>query len=427
MQLKTENISPTKVKLSVEVDLKTLIHAKNAALTKLAKGITVSGYRRGKAPISAAERHIDPNILAEDTMQHAVSDSYSQALIELKLRPVNNPEITLKSYVPYESLTFEAVTEVIGNIKLGKYSGLNIKREPVVVEKPEIDSVISNLQKQFADKQEVKRQAKLGDEVIIDFSGKYKDSGELISGASGKAFPLELGSKSFIPGFETKLVGVKAGDDKQIELSFPKNYQVSFLQGKKAVFDVKILKVNELKLPKLDDSFAAKVGSFKTFAELKKDIDKELRHKRSDDLEVKYQNQLIEAIVDTSEVDVPDVLIEDEIKRFENELRQNAAYRSQTWDEYLASEGLNQESFKELAKKQSELRVKSGLILSEVATRENIEVSEKELDERISKLKQQYASDPSMQAELDKDQNRGDLRNRMMVEATVKKLISLNT
>ena len=287
--------------------------------------------------------------------------------------------------------------------------------------------MLTRLQKQLAKRSPVKVAAKLGDEVVIDFTGRYADNNELINGASGKEYPLELGSESFIPGFETKLVGVKAGETKEISLTFPKDYQAEFLRGKKAIFEVKVHSVNALVLPKLDDSFAKLVGQFKTLAELKTDIEREIKTNKENDLELQYQNQLLELIANASKVDIPKSLIEDEAQRIERDARQNAAYRSQTWNEYLESQGLKEADFTALMHTQAEQRVKAGLVLGEIATLEKISVDSSEVDARVASLKLQYANDQAMQAELDKDQNKVDLRNRIMVEKTIQRLIELNS
>lgn len=427
MQSKVESLSPTKVKLSISLDATVLAKAKRLALEKLSKDITVAGYRRGKAPLPAVEKQLNPNTLSEETLQFALSDSYTEALIKHQIRPIDEPEITLKAFVPYSTLEYEAITEAIGKVKLGKYSGLNLKMNTVKVDKAEIDKVLSGLQKQLAKRVEVKEAAAEGDEVVIDFDGRYKESGEAINGGSGKDYPLELGSQSFIPGFETKLIGSTANEERELELTFPKDYQAAFLRGKPAIFKVKIKSVKRLELPKLDDKFAQRVGNFKTLDELKKDIEREIKANKQNEAELDFQNRLVEAISQASSVDIPDSLINDEVQRIEREQRQNASYRSQTWSEYLQSEGTTEAEFKKLATEQAEARVKAGLVLGEIAAKEDIQVSEAELNARINGLKQQYAQDQSMQAELNNPVNQRDLRSRMMVEKTVSRLKELNS
>ncbi|MGH7234572.1 MAG: trigger factor [Candidatus Saccharimonadales bacterium] len=427
MQSRIEYIEPTKAKLVISANASDLNISKQAALNKLSGSVKVAGYRPGKAPLSAVEKQLDPNLLSQEALDFAISEAYYLALNEHKLRPISRPEISVKSYVPYETLTFDSVTEVIGGLKLGNYSGLKIKKPPVVVVPNEISDVIARLQKQLAKRTSLKRPAKSGDEVIIDFDGQFADSGEPIEGASGKDYPLELGSKSFIPGFETKIVGMKPQEKREIELVFPKDYQAAFLRGKAAKFSVTLKTLNSLTLPKLDDAFAKQVGTFSTLAELKKDIERELSSTKQSEANKQYQNLLLERIIETTQVDIPKLLIDDESTKLEREIRDSASYRGLTWEEYLASEGISEPEFKKQILDQSLKSVKAGLVLGEIAAELKIQVDPSEVKERIAALKQQYSSDAAMQAELDKEQNRNDLQNRILVEKTVQRLVELNS
>ncbi len=429
MQSSIEFIEPTRAKLTISVDASELNQAKQLALNKLASSVSIPGYRAGKAPLSAVEKRLDPNLLSQEALEQALSESYALALVKHQLRPVSSPEVVVKSFVPYESLSFETTSEVIGKIKLGKYQGLKIEPDKSILEikAADVDNVLKNLQKQLAKRTAVKRAAKVGDEVVIDFVGRYADTNDLIEGASGTDYPLELGSESFIPGFETKLTGVKAGEDRDIELVFPKDYQAAFLRNKKALFKVSVKTINELSLPKLDDQFAKLVGSFSTLQDLKADIKRELSANRNSELSKQFQNQLLEMIVDSTSVDLPKSLVDDESVKLERELRDNAAYRGLTWNEYLTSQGLSEEEYKKQLASQSIKSVKAGLVIGEIAAELKIKTDPAEVESRIAALKQQYASDPLMQAELDKKENRSDLQSRILVEKTIQRLVELNS
>ncbi len=429
MQSTIEYIEPTKVKINISVDAKELRNAKEKAINKLASSVSVPGYRAGKAPSSAIEKHLDPNLLSQESLEQALSDSYAKALGEYELRPVSNPEVVIKSFVPYESLNIETTSEVLGKVKLGKFSGLKIggDKKLAAIKSEDVDNVIKSLQKQLATRTSVKRAAQEGDEVVIDFVGKYADSSDLIEGASGKDYPLELGSASFIPGFETKLVGVKAGEKREIELVFPKDYQASLLRNKKALFEVNVKTVNQLAIPKLDDQFAKQVGQFNSLSDLKDDIKRELMANRASEQAKQFQNLLLENIIETSSVDLPKVLIDDETSKLESELRNNSAYRGMTWNEYLANEGLTEENYKKQLELQATKSVKAGLVIGEIAANLRINVLPEEVDSRIAALKKQYASDPLMQKELDRKENRSDLQSRILVEKTIQRLVELNS
>ena len=421
-----EYIEPTKVKITVKADEKDLAIAKQSAIISLASSIKVPGFRQNKAPASISEKYLDSHRLDEETLQAALNDLYQKTLTNSKIRPVTQPQIEVKHYLPYESLEFEVLVEAVGKIKLGPYRGLKVQRDKSVVMDIEVKETLERIQKQLAKRSPVKRASNTGDEVIIDFDGVYADSRKSIDGASGKDYALELGSQSFIPGFETELIGAKAGEKRKFKINFPKNYQVAFLRGKLAEFKITVKQVNEITLPKLDDAFAKKAGPFKNLDELRADIKRELTSAKADETAAKYQNALVDAVVSSSEVNVPKSLLEDEIKRIELDFRQNAAYRGLTWSEYLATEGLNEDSYKKLANKQAAARIKTGLILGEIATIENIQTNKSELEDRVNSLKQRYASDKAMQDELSKPENIADLRSRITLEKTIQRLEQLN-
>jgi trigger factor len=273
----------------------------------------------------------------------------------------------------------------------------------------------------MAERVEVKRAAKDGDEVVIDFSGSDEE-GKPVNGAEGKDYPLVLGSKTFIPGFEEHVVGMKAGEDKEFEVTFPKDYGVAALQSKKITFNVNAKKVHELKEPKIDDEFAKKAGPFKNLADLKADIKKQLIAEREREAETQRENEIIQKLVEKSSVEVPETLVDEQLQRLEEEEKRNLVYRGQTWQEHLKEEGVTEEQHRERHRPDAELRVKAGLVLSEVADKEQITVQPEELDIRLQMLKGQY-NDAAMQAELDKPEAQQDIAARLLTEKTVAKLV----
>ena len=281
---------------------------------------------------------------------------------------------------------------------------------------------MKDLQARAATRKDVERAAKRGDEVVIDFKGVDAKTKDPIAGADGTDYPLGLGSNTFIPGFEDEVIGMKTGESKDFEITFPEDYGVKALQKKKVVFTVTAKKVQELVEPAVDDAFAASIGPFKTVAELKKDIRRELESQATQESERKFENDLMEAIAKKTKVEIPDALVDEEIDRIEQQERQNVLYRGQTWQEHLEEEGVTEEEHREKNREGAELRVKAGLVLGEIAEAEKVHVTPEELEIRIQLLKGRYASDAQMQAELDKPENRRDILNRLMTEKTLDKL-----
>jgi trigger factor len=285
-----------------------------------------------------------------------------------------------------------------------------------------VDEVIESLRQRLAERQVVERPAKDGDELIIDFKG-VDDKKKPVAGAEGKDYPLVLGSRTFIPGFEENLVGAKPGASKEFEVTFPKDYGVAALQSKKVTFGVDVKSVSELQEPKADDSMAAKAGPFKTLAELKADIKKQLKSEKEAQAKTDQQNTLMANIAEKTQVEVPQKLIQDEIVRMEEQEKQNLAYRGQTWQEHLESEGVTEEEHRERNQPEAMQRVKIGLILSEIADNENLQVTPEELELRMQILRGQY-QDPQMQTELNKPENIRDIEARLLTEKTLDKLTS---
>jgi len=404
-----------------EADLNPL---KQHVLQHFQSKVKMPGFREGKVPLNMVEKNVDPAQLQSEFLDEAVSQMYSQAISENNIRVVSRPEVDLKKFVPFTELEFEVKVEVIGDIKLGDYKKLNVKQAKVEVTAADVNEVIKSLQTRMAEKKDVNRAAKDTDQVWIDFTG-VDAKGQPVKGADGKDYPLVLGSNTFIPGFEPNLVGLSAGDQKTFDVTFPKDYGVKALASKKVTFTVDVTKVQEVVVPKVDDEFAAKAGPFKTAADLKSDIKKQLQIEREQQAQRTYENDLVKLLTSKSTLEVPKVLVDDQIERIENEERQNIVYRGQTWEEHLADEGVTAEEHREQKRTSAEEQVKMGLVLSAVADAENLNVTPEELEIRLQILKGQY-QDPAMQAELDKPENRQDIASRILTEKTLAVLTATN-
>ncbi|MDB5164779.1 MAG: Trigger factor [Candidatus Saccharibacteria bacterium] len=421
MQVKKEQLTPTSTKLTITADPAELAVVKQHVLKDLSKSVKVQGFREGKAPAHLIEKQVDQNVLQSEFLDHVVNERYVDAIQQEQLRPAGQPQITVTKFVPFSEVEFTAEVEVVGDVTLADYTKVKLDQTPVSVSAKDVDEVLDNLRTRAATKQDVTRAAKDGDEVTIDFTGTDAKTQEPIDGADGSDYPLTIGSKTFIPGFEEELIGLKPGDEKTFVITFPKDYGTASLQSRKVQFVVTVKKVTELAKPELDDAFAASVGPFKTVAELKADIKKQLKVEREQEAQRAYDNQLIQNIAEKSEVAIPTALIDEEVERIEEEEKRNSAYRGQTWQEHLDAEGVTAEEHKEKNRPGAELRVKAGLVLSEIADKEKLTVTPEELEIRIQLLKGQYP-DPAMQAELDKPENRRDILSRMLTEKTLDKL-----
>lgn len=421
MQVKKEQLSPTKTKLTVSAEQAQLEDIKRQVVEHLGKNAKVQGFRAGKAPANLVEKQLDQSLLQSEFLEQAVNRLYIDAVQQGKLRPAAQPQIAISKFVPYTTLEFTAEVETVGDVKLADYKKIKLAPKTGSITAEDVNQVMDNLRTRSADKNDVQRAAKLGDELIINFKGADAQSKQAVQGAAGNEYPLTLGSKSFIPGFEDKLVGIQPGGSTTFMLTFPKDYGAQALQGRKVDFTVEVLKIQELAKPKLDDKFAATVGPFKTVAELKADIKKQLTTEKQRENQQIYDNELLEKIAAKSTVVLPESMIEDEITRMEDEEKRNLAYRGQTWQEHLQQEGVDEAGHREQKRAAAELRTKIGLLLGEIANREKVVVTPEELEIRIQLLKGQY-TDPAMLAELAKPENHRDIQTRMMTEKTIDKL-----
>ena len=424
MQIQRTDISATEIKMIISAKEADLVQIKDQVVARLSKGIKLPGFRSGKAPKALVEKNIDQSLLQGDFLDEAMTQLYAHATRKENIRPVTRPEVAIKKFVPFTDLEFEVKTSVIGKISLPDYKKISVKKGPVSVTAKDVTSVIDSLKTRMAEKKEVTRAAKTGDEAVIDFKGVDKDD-KPIESADGKDYPLLLGSKAFIPGFEDNVIGLKHGSDKTFTLAFPKDYGASALAGQKVKFSVTVKSVNELTEPEVNDEFAAKVGPFKTVDELKTDIKKQLLAEKEREATSNHQNAVLKTVSDKSKIEIPAALIDQQVTYNLDEARRNVANRGQTFQEFLTAEGKTEVAFKKELEPQAHEQLKASLVLAEIAEVEKLSVSPEELDIRIQLLKGQY-KDEAMQAELDKMENRKDIASRMLSEKVINFLITVS-
>lgn len=421
MKVTKTNDGATKIKLVISADQYDLTPIKDHVLTHFVDKVNVPGFRAGTAPAALIEKYVDQNALNDEFVQHALNDLYGKAVDQEKLRPAAKPEVQLKKFVPYTEMEFEVEIETIGPIELPDYKKIKVAKKPVDVTAKEIDEVLNSLRQQAAMRNDVDRPAKEGDELVIDFSGQDKE-GQKVANTDGKDIPVILGSKKFIPGFEDNLIGLKAGAEKKFEIIFPKDYGVKAMQSKPVTFSVTIKKVSELTEPKLDDDFAAKIGPFKTLAELKADIKKQLTIEKESQVQRDFENELVHKITEKAKIDVPKSLVDEQVMAAEQTEKNNLAGRGITWGEHLDEEGLTEEQHRARQRPEAEQRVKASLVLSEIAEKEDISITQDEIETRINLLKARY-EDAQMRGELDVPENQRQIASQLMTEKTVAKLV----
>lgn len=419
--------SDTKVKLTIVVDAEELAIAEQTATAKLSKDVKVAGFRKGKVPVAVAAKNIDPKALQEETINNALSKAVAEAFISNEIQALDRPVVSMSKFVPGETLEFTAETEVLPKVKLGNYKKLKVKNEKATVTDSEIDEILDRMRNGFAEKKEVKRAAKEGDETTIDFVGR-KD-GTAFDGGTGKDYPLKLGSKQFIPGFEDGIIGHKAGETFDLDLTFPADYGAAELKGAKVTFTTTLKSVKEVVLPELTDELAAKAGPFKTVADLKADIKRELTAQKEREIGEKQKDDLVKQLVAISKVPVPEILVADQSKSIEQDFINNLMYQGLSLDQYLENKGFESKDkwleteVKDVAVK----RVQAGLVLAELSKAEKIEASAEEIENHIDMYRQQYGKNPDALKQFEQPEVRRDITNRLLTEKTVERLVELNS
>lgn len=426
MKTSVKYLSDTKVAVNVTLGVSELKDAELAALNELGKDIKVPGFRKGKVPVSVVSKNVNPNVLAQKTLESALSKAVADAFISEKLQALDRPEVEVKKFVPGSELEFTAESEVMPKIKIGDYKNLKSTAKKVSVTKKDIAEITDRLKKGFASKKTVQRPAKLTDEVNIDFEGK-KD-GIAFDGGKGEKYDLVLGSNSFIPGFEDGIIGKKTGETFDLKLTFPEDYHADNLKGAEVVFTTTINEIKEVVEPELNDELAAKAGPFKTVEELEDDIKREITKQKETEAIEKLKDDLVAELVEKSTVPVPDVLLKDQMKLIEQDTNRNLMYRGMSIGDYIKSLKYKDKNdwLENEVRPIAEKRVKAGLLLAELSKAEKIEATENELLEKINQLGKQYPSE-DMRKHLKTPEVQRDVANRILTEKTVDRLVSLNS
>ena len=423
MKTSIKHVSDTKVAVTISVGKPELDDAEKVALTKLAKTVKAPGFRAGKVPISVAAKHVNPSALAEQTLDDALSKAVSKAFVDENIAALDRPQVDITKYVPGQELEFVAEVEILPKVTLGKYKKMGVKKTVAKVTEADVDDVLERMRKGFAERKEVTRAAKDGDEVVIDFIGKKDDVP--FDGGTANDYTLGLGSNQFIPGFEEAIVGHKAGEEFDVKLKFPDDYHASTLAGVPVVFAVTLKTVKEIVLPKLDDELAKKSGGdFKTLVELKADIKRELTTAKEREAAESYKDALVGKLIELSTIPVPEILIADQSRSIEQDMSQNLMYQGMTLDQYLDSKKMTHEEWLNTeVKTAAENRVKAGLVLAELSKVEKVTATDEELAAKIRQYQEQYGKSGQ---DFTTPELQRDIANRLLTEKTVDLLVAVN-
>ncbi|SFJ42818.1 trigger factor [Thermoflavimicrobium dichotomicum] len=380
--------------LTVETDVEAVNKALDQAFKKVVKKVSVPGFRKGKVPRFIFEQRFGVEALYEDALEILLPEAYEAAIKETGIEPVDRPEIDIEQLEKGKSLIFKAKVTVKPEVKLGEYKGLEVEvpEDDFKVTEENVEAELTKMQKQQGQLEVVEDGAvENGDRVIIDFEG-FMD-GEAFEGGKAEKYTLEVGSGTFIPGFEEQLLGMKAGEEKEIQVTFPEEYHAENLAGKPATFKVKLHEIKRLNLPELDDEFAQDVSEFDTLDELKADIEKKLQDRADTERKNYIRNQLVEQAAEKAEIDIPPVMIEREVDHMLQQFEQQLRYQGLDLKMYLEFTGQEEEKIREQFKADAEKKVRADLVLEAIAKAENIEVTDEEVEQEINQLAEQMERD----------------------------------
>lgn len=418
MSVQVENLEKNMAKLTVEIPAEEVEKALQAAYMKEKGKISLPGFRKGKVPRNMIEKMYGPAVFYEDAVNTMLQEHYPSAADESGLDIVSRPTVDVVQIEKGKPFIFTAEVAVKPEVKLGKYLGVQVTKVDTEVSDGELDEALEQeRQKNSRTVTVTDRPVQNGDTAVIDFEG-FVD-GVAFDGGKGENHPLEIGSHSFIDTFEDQLVGKNAGDEVDVNVTFPEQYQAKELAGKPALFKVKIHEIKTKELPELNDEFAQDCSEFETLAEYKEDLRKQLEQRKENDAKRTKEDEAIQKIIDKSEMEIPEAMIETQCENMVEEFAQRIAQSGLSMEQYMQFSGLTIDKLKEQVRPEAETRIKSSLVLEQIAKDENIEVTDEEIDAEVAKMAAQYGMEADKLKEFMGDAEKKSMKRDLAVTKAV--------
>ena len=376
-------------KLTIEVAAEDLEKAMQNAYQKAKGRISIPGFRKGKAPRKMIEQMYGKGVFLEDAVNALIPEHYSKALAECELEIVSQPTIDITQAEPGKAFIFTAEVAVKPEVTLGDYKGVEVPKTEITVTDEDVEAELKKEQEKNSRTISVEdRAAQLNDIVTIDFEGSV--DGVPFDGGQATEYPLTLGSNTFIPGFEEQLVGAKVGDDVDVKVTFPEEYQAKELAGKEAIFKCAVKKIEAKELPELDDDFAKDVSEFDTLAEYKEHVKTNLEDKKANEAKRAKEDAAVDKVIENAQMDIPEAMISFQSRQMVDDFARRIMQQGMTMEQYFQFTGLSEEKMMEEFKPEAEKRIRTRLTLEAIVAAENIEVSEERLDEELQKMADSY-------------------------------------
>ena len=421
MAVKCEEVEKNLSKLTFEVSAADFEAAIDKVYNKNKNKFNVPGFRKGKAPKSVIIKYYTKAVFYDDALNAVLPEAYQAALKESGLDVVARPEFDVEEIKEGEPVVFTALVTTKPEVELGEYKGIKVPKIDYTVTDEDVDKDIESVQQRNARMVSVDdRAVESGDIAVIDFEGFVEDVA--FEGGKGENYELEIGSNTFIPGFEDQIIGAKIDDLIDVNVTFPEEYHAEELKGKPAVFKVKVNEIKVRELPELDDDFASEVSEFDTLAEYKADVRAKLEEKAKEKAEAETQNAVIEKAVENAKMDIPQAMIDAQVDNLINDFAQRLSYQGMNLDMYLQYTGQTVDSMKEAYREQAEKQVSASLVIEAIAKAEGIEVSPEEVEMNLIDMSKKYNMELDKLKELISEPELENIKKEMVFTKTVEML-----
>ena len=418
MSVKVETLEKNMAKLVIEVPAEELEKALQAAYNKNKSKISIPGFRKGKVPRQMVEKMYGPGFFYEDAANMLIPVEYEKAADECGLELVSRPVIDIEQIEKGKPFIFTAEVAVKPEVTLGEYKGLEVAKTEVTVSEEEVAAELEKEREKNARTISVEdRAVENGDMIMLDFEGFV--NGVAFDGGKGENYPLTIGSGAFIPGFEEQLIGKNIGEDVEVNVTFPEEYQAPELAGCAATFKCKVNEIKVKELPELDDDFAQDVSKFDTLEEYKEDVKAKLAANKADAAKRAKEDAVIEKIIENAQMDIPEAMIDTQARQLVDEFAQRIQSQGLSFEQYLQFTGMNLDTALEQMKPNAVKRIQSRLVLEAVVKAENLEVSEEDVKAEIAKMAETYKMDAEKLAEIMSEEEKKQIQMDMAIEKAV--------
>lgn len=418
MSVQVEKLEHNTAKMTIEVPAKEFNDAIKKVYQRQKGSFNLPGFRKGKAPLNMIEKVYGAGIFYEDAANEIMPDAYEAAVEESGLDVVSKPEIDVVQIGKNEDFIFTATVATKPEVKLGEYKGLEVQKSPVEVTDEEIEAELKKEQEKNAREVEITdRPVKEGDIITLNYAGTI--DGVPFDGGTAESQKLEIGSHSFIDTFEDQLVGLNIGEEKDVEVTFPEEYHSAEVAGKPAVFHVEILGIREKQLPEIDDDFAMDTTEFDSLDEYREDIRMKLAAGKEETAKNEMENALLEQIVNASEMDIPDGMIENQIDQQVQEFQQRMSYQGLTFEQYLQFSGQNIDDLREQMKPEAVRRIQGSLVLEEIVDKEGIEATEEDVQKEFERMAAMYQMEVDQISSMIPESERENMKKNIAVQKAI--------